>query len=153
MSLWVDFIALLVLFAPISIAFPNNQTLRLVGAGVVVFAYFIALEGRYGRTLGKWITRTRIVTLAGGPPGYARAAVRTIFRLLETNPIIAGGVPAGIVAGVSKYRQRLGDLLAGTYVVKNHDLAGFSSDEHIVDQPEDPDWITRIERWDPRASA
>ncbi len=120
---------------------------------MIVLAYFTILEGKFGQTLGKWATRTKIVTQSGDTPGYYRAFIRTLFRFLETNPIVAGGIPAGVIAGVSKYRQRLGDIVAGTYVIKNHDLAAFSRDDFPVDQPEEPDWITRVERWDPSASA
>jgi uncharacterized RDD family membrane protein YckC len=44
------------------------------------------------------------------------------LRLIEVNPFLVGGLPAGLVLLLTRRRQRLGDLLAGTYVVRLRDL-------------------------------
>jgi len=46
-----------------------------------------------------------------------------VTRLVEVNPLLLGGLPAGIAVAMSRRRQRLGDMLAGTYVVRRKDLA------------------------------
>jgi uncharacterized RDD family membrane protein YckC len=43
--------------------------------------------------------------------------VRTLLRLLEANPLLFGGLPAGVAILLSGRNQRLGDLAAGTMVV------------------------------------
>jgi uncharacterized RDD family membrane protein YckC len=86
--------------------------------GVAVVAYYVVLEARWGATLGKLATQIRVVDRLGRPPGYAKAAVRTAMRAIEVNPLLAGGIPAAIVVGLTKTRQRLGDLMAGTYVLR-----------------------------------
>jgi uncharacterized RDD family membrane protein YckC len=88
---------------------------------VVIIAYFVVLEGAFGRTLGKLITGTIVIDRDGRAPGMAKALVRTLLRLVEVNPVLIGGLPAGIALLVTMRHQRLGDLLAGTYVVpKKH---------------------------------
>ena len=49
--------------------------------------------------------------------------MRTLLRLFEVNPLLLGGIPAAIAVLCSKNRQRLGDMLAGTYVIRTKDLA------------------------------
>ena len=90
-----------------------------VAAGIV---YFVALEGAWGRTLGKLITGTIVVDSSGRAPGMLKAVTRTLLRLVEVDPLLIGGLPAGIALLVTKRHQRIGDLLAGTYVVRRKDL-------------------------------
>jgi uncharacterized RDD family membrane protein YckC len=82
-------------------------------------AYFPLMEGLTGYSVGKFITRARVVDDHGNVPGLWRAAIRTVFRLLEVNPFLLGGIPAGLTANFSKSGQRLGDMSAGTYVKRD----------------------------------
>ena len=85
---------------------------------VALVAYFVVFEALWGRTLGKLITGTIVIDRNGRAPGFAKALVRTVLRLIEVNLLLIGGLPAGIALLVTKRHQRLGDLLAGTYVVR-----------------------------------
>ena len=89
----------------------------------LMLAYFPVLEAYTGRTLGRVLTRTVVVDGDGNVPGLGRAMRRTLLRLIEVNPVLLGGVPAGIVLLCSKRHQRLGDMWAGTYVLTNDELA------------------------------
>ena len=93
-----------------------------VARGVILvttyLAYFFVQEGLWGATLGKRIFGLRVVRLDGGPAGWAASFWRTILRVLEVNPILLGAVPGGLAVTWSKRRQRLGDMLAGTVVVR-----------------------------------
>jgi uncharacterized RDD family membrane protein YckC len=88
----------------------------------MLVAYFPVLEGLTGRTLGKLVAGTVVVDELGFRPGILRATIRTAFRLVEVNPVIAGGLPAGLVAWFSVSHQRLGDMAARTFVLKKVDL-------------------------------
>jgi uncharacterized RDD family membrane protein YckC len=68
-----------------------------------------------------------VVDKAGKRPGLGRATVRTLLRLVEVNPFLIGGLPAGLVAANTKAHQRIGDLLAGTYVVPLKELRAAAS--------------------------
>ena len=48
---------------------------------VIFFGYYFFMESRFQRTLGKFITKTKVVTEDGEKPKYSRIALRTICRL------------------------------------------------------------------------
>lgn len=100
---------------------PVASSLAILGA-LAGLAYFPVTEGLWGRSLGKLLTGTIVVNEEGDPPGVSRAIVRTLFRLIEVNPFLLGGLPAGIFVFNTKHCQRLGDMVAGTYVVRFDDL-------------------------------
>ena len=89
---------------------------------VLVVLYFPVLEGLYGTTLGKLIAGVVVVDEFGLKPGFYRAILRTLLRLIEVNPLLFGGLPAGLVAMFSKTHQRVGDMVARTFVLKSQDL-------------------------------
>ncbi len=90
---------------------------------LLAISYFPVTEGLTGRSLGKAISATKVVDRFGQPPGIVKAIIRTLTRLIEVNPLLAGGIPAGLIVNFSKNHQRLGDMLAGTFVIKNKDLS------------------------------
>lgn len=79
--------------------------------------YFFLCEALWSRTPGKYLQGLVVVDPSGGRCGWRRALVRTLLRLVEANPLLFGGLPAGLVILASKRNQRLGDLAAGTLVV------------------------------------
>ena len=83
---------------------------------VVAIAYFILMEGYLGRTLGKMVAGIRIVDARrGGLPGPGKATIRTVLRVVDG---LLGYLVAFIVVLVSAKRQRIGDMAAGTLVVR-----------------------------------
>ncbi len=122
----VDMLLFLV-FALLMASLFSSSALTFLLLGVGILAYYIVMEGRWGATLGKLATKIRVVDALARPPGFAKASVRTLLRLIEVNPIVAGGLPAGIVALFSPTKQRLGDMLAGTYVLYATDAARLTS--------------------------
>ncbi|QNR67493.1 RDD family protein [Paenibacillus peoriae] len=93
---------------------------------IAFFSYYLLLEGYTGYTLGKFVFRIKVVNGEGKPPGFLKSLIRTLLRLIDTNPLLMGGIPAGISVLVTASRQRIGDLAAGTYVVKVRDLEPIS---------------------------
>jgi uncharacterized RDD family membrane protein YckC len=85
--------------------------------GLVVLLYYTLAEGLLGLTLGKLILKLRVVDGHGNKPGIGRALVRTLLRVIEVNPVLAGGLPAGLMAFFSPTGQRLGDYASSTFVV------------------------------------
>jgi uncharacterized RDD family membrane protein YckC len=90
---------------------------------IALFLYHPLLEGFLGITLGKLIVGTRVVNKSGRPPGFVKALIRTLTRIFEVNPIFLGGIPAGVTALISVRSQRVGDMLAGTYVCSKNLIA------------------------------
>jgi uncharacterized RDD family membrane protein YckC len=49
-----------------------------------VIGYYVLLEGYLGQTVGKMVTGIKVVTEATGErPGLAKAAIRTVLRLID----------------------------------------------------------------------
>ena len=89
----------------------------------LMFAYYIVMEAALGWTIGKLVADIRVVNNMGRRPNLIQAMIRTLFRVFEANPLAAGGIPAGTAVAWSKAKQRLGDMAAGTYVLRRSDLA------------------------------
>jgi uncharacterized RDD family membrane protein YckC len=91
----------------------------LVVLGVVFFTFMIygyqgLFEGLWeGQTPGKRVAHTRVVSDNGQPVRWRQVLIRSIFRLLDSSPI---GV---VVIILTRRSQRLGDLAAGTIVVRD----------------------------------
>lgn len=92
----------------------------IIGGFAIVFGYFWACEAFWsGQTVGKRVFRLRTVGDRGEPVTFAQAAIRNIVRIVDFLPYAYGvGVIALFVNGRGK---RLGDLVAGTVVVKDSD--------------------------------
>jgi uncharacterized RDD family membrane protein YckC len=86
---------------------------------VVYLAYFVVLEGLWSRTLGKYFQGLMVRKLDGSRCDWKAALIRGGLRIIEVNPLLLGGIPAGLVIIASKRKQRLGDILAGTVVVSD----------------------------------
>ncbi|MBN1582660.1 MAG: RDD family protein [Anaerolineae bacterium] len=82
---------------------------------VVMFLYFVLLEGWFGATLGKWALGLRVIDQNGKKPGLAKSTTRNVLRLID-------GLPAFSLLGIililrSADRTRLGDRVAKTWVI------------------------------------
>ena len=84
---------------------------------IVIFGYTIYFEGyRQGQTVGKMVMKIRVVDEKTGKNiTIEQALVRNILRIID-NQII--GLVAVILIAVIEKKQRLGDILAKTVVVK-----------------------------------
>lgn len=69
-----------------------------------------------GRTPGKRAVGTRVVLDGGGAVGLRASLIRNVIRLLEAALLY---VPAVISVLATRTNQRLGDLAAGTLVVRD----------------------------------
>lgn len=104
-----------------TLLFFDNPNLALVFLGFIPL-YYLLLEGFTGYTVGKYLVRIQAVREDGRPPGFVKSLIRTLLRIVETNPLFFGAIPAGICALATKKKQRLGDMAANTYVLKVSDL-------------------------------
>ena len=87
--------------------------LAYLGVG---FGYFIGLEARYGRTLGKRLLGLRVVSEDGTPITMGASVVRNVVRIVDGLFLYAVGAVAMLVSGKN---QRLGDHVADTVVVRS----------------------------------
>jgi uncharacterized RDD family membrane protein YckC len=84
--------------------------------------YFILLEMLWrGQTIGKRMMRLRVQDMHGLKLQPAQLVLRNLLRFVDSLPVLY--FLGGAFAVLSKRSQRLGDLAAGTVVVRLPDLA------------------------------
>jgi uncharacterized RDD family membrane protein YckC len=92
--------------------------LAIIASFLVFFGYDVAFETlASGRTPGKRAAGLRVVRLGGEPVGFMASAVRNLLRLVDMQPGMMYAVGASTIF-FSQRNQRLGDLAAGTLVVR-----------------------------------
>lgn len=108
--------------ALLAIVLPGDLLFALSGALVmltllVAWAYFVLFEWLWdGRTLGKRLFGLRVIGADGSPASFVAILVRNLVRVVDFLPAFYGlGLLAIVVTGRA---QRLGDLAAGTFVVR-----------------------------------
>jgi uncharacterized membrane protein SpoIIM required for sporulation/uncharacterized RDD family membrane protein YckC len=95
-----------------------------VTAGIlVVFAlqwgYFFLCEAFFGgRTIGKKALGIRVIGAEGTPITREAAALRNLLRVIDVQPVGSSLIGLGLVA-LHPRAQRLGDIVAGTVVVRD----------------------------------
>jgi len=98
---------------------PGPAVLAFLLVGFLAFwAYLIVPEALWaGKSLGKLALQLRVVDVRGGPVTAGQAIVRNLFRIVDFLPVYYA---AGAIAiFVSARNQRLGDMVAGTIVVRD----------------------------------
>ena len=82
----------------------------------VTLGYYIGMEGQFGATIGKRAVGLKVVKQEGGAPlDWQAAIVRNVLRLVDGLFFYLVGA---ILVWTSDKKQRLGDRVAGTVVVR-----------------------------------
>jgi uncharacterized RDD family membrane protein YckC len=101
---------------------------------LVLFGYFIVFEALWnGQTPGKKLLGLRVVRDGGYPIDFGASLIRNLIRVGEW--LIGYYILAAISALISPENKRLGDLAAGTIVVRDARLATPRSPTHRGDEP------------------
>ena len=93
-----------------------------------------------GRSVGKLAVGIRVVKLDGSPPNLGAYLIRWLLRIIESVSFLGGIVPIITVAANGK-GQRLGDIAAGTTVVK---LKQPISLEDVLVKPLPDDYVVQF---------
>ena len=125
----IDGILVGIVAAILAMIFGATSNILVTGlfSGVLMFAYFVAMEVTQGRTLGKMLLGLSVHGPGGAPkPDLKQSAIRNAFTLLTIVPYIGGllAVIAYVVIAVtinsSPTKQGKHDELAGgTQVIKS----------------------------------
>jgi hypothetical protein len=90
---------------------------------LLIFGYPAAFETMWrGRTPGKAALGLRVVTIEGGPIRFRHAAIRSILGLVDK--YLFTGMVGVVALLLTRRNQRLGDLVAGTIVLRERSGAG-----------------------------
>jgi len=88
----------------------------------IFFGYFILLEAFWnGQTPGKKLLGIRVVRDGGYPIDFGASLIRNLIRVAEL--LLGGYALSAISATLSPENKRLGDIAAGTIVVRDARLA------------------------------
>ncbi len=97
----------------------------IIGTFLIIFGYPVLFEARWqGRTIGKRMLGLRVVTVEGAPVSFRHAAIRAMVAIVDffIPPI---GVVATFSVLLTPRSQRLGDVFAGTIVLRERTGAAF----------------------------
>ena len=137
----IDYLLCLLLFIALLVTLAFVGANRLVSFGgtsseawalaIVVLGQFFILWGYYvlwegladGQTPGKRYMRLRVVSDGGYSVSFAESAIRNLVRILDMQPVFTYGVGIGSIL-LTKQGKRLGDLAAGTLVVREQVMRG-----------------------------
>jgi uncharacterized RDD family membrane protein YckC len=95
---------------------------------LMIFVIFLLVSGYFaffewiwsGQTPGKWWLKLRVIREDGRPITFFEAVVRNLLRQLDMTPVVFYSV--GIICVfISNKDQRVGDLVAGTVVVRERE--------------------------------
>ncbi|MGA5824191.1 RDD family protein [Kitasatospora sp. NPDC094028] len=122
LDLLVEFAALLLVTLALSVALVglDRAALAAVGLGLMVF-FLVGVPVMVetlsnGRSLGKAALGLRVVRVDGGPVRFRHSLVRGLVGFFEL--IAFTGCPAMITSAVRQDGNRLGDVFAGTVVIR-----------------------------------
>jgi uncharacterized RDD family membrane protein YckC len=125
--------AFLVSLIPSLISIPfdrSNSTVVHVIGGIVAFCVFVLIGFFYwviytrkqnGQTLGMKLLGLRVISKGGGPANMAQLSIRWVALIIDAIPYTwpLTGLIGFIVILCSKNRQRIGDHMARTLVVRD----------------------------------
>lgn len=101
--------------------------ISVIAGFLALFGYWCGLETwMRGRTVGKAALGLRVVTVEGGPIRFRHAFLRSVGGIVDF-VIPPGGSVAIASALVTPRTQRLGDLAAGTMVLRDRRSVGVAA--------------------------
>lgn len=83
-----------------------------------------------GQSIGKRLLKIKVISLDGAQPSYGQYMIRWVFRLVDFT--LTGSLCALIAVAASEKKQRVGDMIAGTTLIKTKPRTGFN---HIAFHP------------------
>lgn len=95
-------------------------------AMVIDLGYFVLLEAIFGATIGKLILGLRVIKEDGSRVGFGASFIRNLLRIVDALPILIPYLLGAILIWRTPTRQRLGDRVAKTMVVKAGAIKRFS---------------------------
>ncbi len=100
--------------------------LRALALPFVWFLYFPLCESIFGLTIGKRAFHLYVVDEKGELPTIVQSFLRRVLDLFE---LMFFGIPAIVAINHSEKNQRLGDMIAGTTVLRTDAVCRFCGEE------------------------
>jgi uncharacterized RDD family membrane protein YckC len=159
----IDSVLFLVYFVIVMMALNLDSFISEIGTGLFIELLIIKLPGIFynpiiefvtqGQSLGKYMLGIRVVKMNGERPGLKEVFMRWLFKgdflWISADFLVlfwfGNGILGAIVSGTAEKRQRLGDNMANTIVIKKKSsstytlrdvLAIKSSENHVATYPQ-----------------
>ena len=111
-------IGITLLISELNLSFFSNGLVWMIGVYLpAIFYHFLMELFNHGQSVGKMVMRIRVVKKDGTTPGIGEFFMRWLLQLVDLG---FSGIGALIIL-ISKNSQRLGDLAAGTMVIRLND--------------------------------
>ena len=121
---------------------PTFLIVMVIVLSIVYTFYDLVCEIFFnGQSLGKYAMKIRVVSLDGARPSVSQYLLRWVFRVVDFLTTGGLGAVAIISVAVSAKRQRIGDIVAGTIVIKTTPRAAL---DQLFFQPTDDDYEPRF---------
>lgn len=90
-----------------------------------ILFYHLVCETLFnGQSIGKMVLKIRVISLNGNQPALSQYLMRWLFRLIDFT--LTSSLLALMMVALTEKHQRLGDLVAGTTVIKTKRKASLS---------------------------
>ncbi|MBS1917016.1 MAG: RDD family protein [Bacteroidetes bacterium] len=120
---------LVVMSAGAGTVFDRNPWLIMIFILPIAF-YDLALEILLnGQSVGKRVMKIKVINIDGNQPSLGQYVIRWLFRLIDFT--LTGGVCALITVAVSEKKQRVGDIVAGTTLIKTQPRTSFNQTLYV----------------------
>ncbi|WP_436793093.1 RDD family protein [Actinospongicola halichondriae] len=108
-------------------------TVVLIASGfAVLLVYPVVCETMWnGKTVGKMLVGLRVITIEGAPVRFRHAAIRSALGLVDF--VLGFGSVAVLASLTTRQSQRLGDIAAGTIVIRERQAGAYA--QPIIFQP------------------
>lgn len=109
--------------------------LLIFGAGFVFYDLICEIFMN-GQSIGKRLLKIKVISLDGAQPSLGQYFIRWVFRIVDF--VLTSWVGALICVAVTENKQRIGDIVAGTTLIKTVPRTQF---EHIAFHPAAEEYI------------
>ncbi|MGB7347274.1 MAG: RDD family protein [Pirellulaceae bacterium] len=115
----LDNVLSLILAVVVAKQLPDDlPVLQVVALVTAYLAYYFVCESAFSSTPAKLMNGLVVRDFDGGRCSLRQTAIRTLMRMIEVNPVLLGGLPAAASILWSRNKQRFGDKIARTVVVR-----------------------------------
>ena len=139
----VVFLVFLILFSMVGLLDGNgifSIVILIIYAAGFVFYDLLCEIFMNGQSIGKRIMKIKVISLDGAQPSLGQYFMRWLFRIVDFT--LTQWLGALICVAVSDNKQRIGDIVAGTTLIKTVPRTQF---QHIAFHPVADDYVATFE--------
>jgi uncharacterized RDD family membrane protein YckC len=114
--IYIGYYIAILLLGDVVGGYGNGFWLQLIISLPILFYQLLCEVFLNGQSLGKKVKNIKVISLDGNQPNIGQYLIRWIFRIVDD--MLSSGIVAIVTISLSQKGQRVGDMLAGTTVVR-----------------------------------